>query len=703
MDAHTTQERTLLNGQAPAQLTSSTQLVADKDLAQAQVPDAVRELVTKVQAAIDELLAATELANCSIRKFRRQIASHLGLGKKGLEEKAELVNAMIQESVKKFAKQQETPAQRIAEIIEGAGKESKGAKQYVYLVTFSHLLPTTLAAGDFKDIANIGRDEIAECVRKAFDDPLPAASGQPGRKRQRTDGLVKKLVVFKESHADGTVHFHVAVLLWMPRTWCSAKETLRVRDGLACHFSCSHIQFWSTVRYGFYASLKKPEVDASPFLWSSDGSWPLGLVKEGTPGWSFLFEACNRPWNAAIWKARSEKAQKQAAEGRPDNSCGRNARFTKLDFMAIVLDKHLMTRAAIIAYTQDHGSEFMQRWVSQNQKKLKELLADAVEWGEAREAAKEERKSDWEILCAKAGEACAHCDACKYKEVAATFFEKNSKTMSRTRFAAALRNIILAGPAKTRMTPMLTGPSNTGKSTMLNPFDQLFGKKRVFHKPALKSKYALRNILNDKRFLYWDDFRPVHYAQETVEVSTLLSLFNGFPLEVNVSQSFNDGNVDFEWRHGAAVTAPQEGLWDAWGEVTPEDVRHMRNRFEQFVCHAVIKSLKDSDACAVHMCQWIVDGAAEADAREVLQAVVPSAPGFARGSEHEEQQELLGLSALVETVKIPVATATALKDEILALGAVHVQELAGEEWRALNSWAMLKPLEQRRLLTHVTA
>lgn len=249
---------------------------------------------------------------------------------------------------------------------------------------------------------------------------------------------------------------------------------------------------------------------------------------------------------------------------------------------------------------------------------------------------------------------------------------------------------------------MLTGPSNTGKSTLVNPFDELFGKSKVFHKPALKSKYALRNIINDKRFLLWDDFRPVHYAQETVEVSTLLSLFNGFPFEVNVSQSFNDGNVDFEWRRGALVTAPEEDLWQPRGVVAAEDVRHMRNRFEEFVCRAAVKKLKDSDACAIHMCKWIMDGAAEADAREVLRApVLLPLSDIAAGNGHGEGQELVGMSDLVRVAKLPAATAAALENEIKALGAIHVRELAAEDWKALRSWALVKPFEQKRLLGHV--
>jgi hypothetical protein len=77
-----------------------------------------------------------------------------------------------------------------------------------------------------------------------------------------------------------------------------------------------------------------------------------------------------------------------------------------------------------------------------------------------------------------------------------------------------LKDIVKNGPSKTCRVPMLVGPSNTGKSTVLYPFDDLFGPKQVFHKPALGSSFALRNIVQKKRFIFWDDYRPVEYAQE---------------------------------------------------------------------------------------------------------------------------------------------------------------------------------------------
>ena len=220
------------------------------------------------------------------------------------------------------------------------------------------------------------------------------------------------------------------------------------------------------------------------------------------------------------------------------------------------------------------------------------------------------------------------------------FFAANKKTLSKDHLATALRAIIMDGPAKTRRTPMLVGPSNTGKSTLVAPFVKLFGFRSVFHKPAgtsaprdrarvrgcpipvvsgvgvvgdgaplrgsddvpaghqasgvdrrqrspgcvrsaarpqpncvgsagaaeaMKSAFALRNILKDKRFLYWDDYRPVQYAQGTVEVGTVLSLFNGLPFEVQMPQNVHDGTL------GAASQATSDCLpWRPAGLLRPK-------------------------------------------------------------------------------------------------------------------------------------
>ena len=85
-----------------------------------------------------------------------------------------------------------------------------------------------------------------------------------------------------------------------------------------------------------------------------------------------------------------------------------------------------------------------------------------------------------------------HGHACSYNHAAAAFFAANSMSLSRVELAVALRNILVTGPAKTTRVPMIVGPTNSGKSTLVLPFDELHGFAHVFHKSALGSSFALR-------------------------------------------------------------------------------------------------------------------------------------------------------------------------------------------------------------------
>lgn len=64
------------------------------------------------------------------------------------------------------------------------------------------------------------------------------------------------------------------------------------------------------------------------------------------------------------------------------------------------------------------------------------------------------------------------------------FFENNAASLDQTRLAVSLRNIIVDGPAKSRRVPLIVGPSNSGKTTIILPFDEVFGHAHLFHKPA---------------------------------------------------------------------------------------------------------------------------------------------------------------------------------------------------------------------------
>ena len=594
----------------------------------------------------------------------------------------------------------DSAAEHMAQVIQEQ-EEKPGAKRAVYMITISRVLPETLQATGLRDVTKMSRGEVQECVRDAFDNPMTTPSG--GAPRTRDAGIVDKIVVFREAHSSGEIHFHVAVKFKgkESRVWCPAKRTLRSRHNMPSHFSCTH-QWWSAVRYGHVPSPKKPTVDPDPLVWTHDGR-TIDLYAES-----------QEPWLARAWKARREAHECESARK------GKGAKFNKTDLTSLILTERLFTKAAIMRYAKQHGTAAMVTFVNGHIRQLKEYIEDALEWDGAEDAEFRENETDWALLCRTADGQCALGDsACGYRSAAMEIFQHNSSNFDWRVLAKALRSIIINGPAKEVPVPMLVGSTNSGKSTICIPFDWLFGFKHVLHKPAKNSGFGLRNITKSKRFIFWDDYRPVEYAmlpKQAVPVDTFLSLFQGLPFEVQASQSFNDGNIDWSWKRGAVITAKEKELWAPRSGVTEEDVKHMRSRVREFRFSTIPEgSRRGVQPCPCCMARWIRDGAAAADAAPALApwpqaTTAPQGAGGAAGSgappagchAASAQEPVLGFAALMQKAAIPPEIAHALQQEAVALGAIDAREFMAADWQSLSAWSMLRPFQARRLLCLVS-
>lgn len=624
--------------------------------------------------AVSIVLPTLDVDAASLADLRCALCAHLNLPPDGLEARREEIARIAQNILQSSS----TPDDK-TRVMQDLGPEQAQHRSGVYLATVSNVLATTREAADLRDVARMSRQEVAASFADAFDNPI--RSPEKGGRPSNLTAVVRRMVVVQEFHASGLPHFHVAVQLHDRRSFMPAKKTLRLRRKIAVHFSCSHTQFWSALRYCVVPTVKKPEVDALPFPWS-----PSGEELD-------LFELAQRPFNADGWKRRREIADMAAS------AIGKKARFTKLDLTAIIISKNLSSKNALLEYAQTCGCEGMQQFVSQHQRRLTEYLEDAREWGKAGQEAERDRQSGWSLVCEAAARECPCGEQCGYAAAVRRIFEANISTLQESRLAVSLRNILLTGPSKTTRAPLIVGATNTGKTTLVLPFDKLFGQDRVFHKPALGSKFALRNLLRHKRFLLWDDYRPVEYAQGTVQVSTFLSLFTGQPFEVQVSQSFSDGNVDFQWREGCLMTAKAEGLWQPMGCVSAEDIRHMQSRVAVFVVNQPVACLKDIDPCEVCMSKWICAGATQHDASMLVNGMLPVAD-----TEKTEQrgQLLAGLEDLNKIAQLPDDQLRSFSNSLVELGARHVREVIVRDWETLPGFADLLPFPKRRLLTAVS-
>ena len=521
-------------------------------------------------------------------------------------------------------------------------EEDANARSTVYLVTFAAVLDATALEAEtpLKSLEGLTRADIRDAVLDAVQHPAEDTN-RNGRGRPRTQALeAVKLVVFLEEPR----HFHVALKLNGLSRFLPLKAALRQRGGLASHWSTSHTQWWSIVRYGVFTTERKPEVDLAPLVWFKTAGTLEGVRSGHGPCHEFaapgsrntivnLYEDAQEPFNANAWVKRRQQAE--ALANAPVHGSKKKAKvekYTQLDFTAMVLDKNLLTPNAVLAYVQEHGSHACQLYCMRNQKRLSELLDGAVQWRDAKQLHDLEQETDWGLVQRLATSSCSCCGQCVWWAAACDFFRRNHATVDGDLLAAALANVISNGPSKTARVPLIAGVTNAGKSLVLDPLINVFGRKAVDFCPAQGASMALSSLATSKgmRFIYWDEFSPTEYASRpprspTVPAITFKKLFAGQVFRVQVSQAHHDGNPDFRWTRGAALTAPLDGLWDVVAPVTREDVRHMQSRVIQFDAHVSIAgALQPIPHCAESWCWFVMQGSAAYASRMPRQ--VPAEP-----------------------------------------------------------------------------
>ena len=486
------------------------------------------------------------------------------------------------------------------------GDSDEQSQLQVYLVTAAKLVDDNdhvenvgeLKPPPLRDPATVSKLEFRTALQDNIANPIYEKK-RGGRPPTRTLDL-EVYVGVKEGEPEEQHHHAALKLFEAQHRFLPFKLAMRWRHQIATHWSTSHTQLWSAVRYVHCTTTHKRVVDRKPELWARDGR-KLNL-----------HAISQEPFQARAWNQHRESMMSE-----PFGKKSKKESFSKLDFSAAVLAHRLLTPSAVLAYVFEKGTKTMQLWVHCRQRKLKEFIQEALEMERAKAAVASENETEWALIERLSRGTCS-CgdDGCLWWSLASEFF-KNNTQIDKERLAASLRKVICMGPCKEARVPTIIGKPNCAKSTVLDPTRNVFGKEYVLGKPKLGAPNGALSRLakGNVRFIYFDDYRPVEYAtypkeNPTVPVTDFLALFCGQPLNIQVSQSFNDGHPSMEYHKGAAMTAKEDGLWTSRGDVTGEEIRHMQARVEIFrATHVVGEDPDDFDcspACAESWCRWIV-------------------------------------------------------------------------------------------------
>lgn len=258
--------------------------------------------------------------------------------------------------------------------------ERAQARQLVYLVTASHPRAQRSTCGVLLRAPNT---YSREWLRDAF---LDAAArpvyGDVGNRARHAAGSVRpaKMSVFKEFHladAAGVVnsHYHVAIKAEQKFMFMPIKRALLQKYGVATHWSPSHTEYWSAVRYCFWPTPNKPEgaLDRHYLLWCADG--------DHEP----LFEAAQQPATA---KALAGRRQSRVLSAAQDGQ--REPRPTEIDVWPLIVlhnirntDDNQEAHLQLIAKAKEACTPAMLSFLFRIRRRLPGLIDDVWQWEEA--------------------------------------------------------------------------------------------------------------------------------------------------------------------------------------------------------------------------------------------------------------------------------------------------------------------------------
>ena len=217
------------------------------------------------------------------------------------------------------------------------------AQLQVFLVTAAKLVNDEEHASEdaadslppLVDPCTLSKAAFHQAITDGLENPIYERSrgGRPPSRKIELDTYVG----VAEGKAGEHHHHAVVKLFGVNHRFLPFKLAMRMRSGIATHWSTTHSQLWSAIRYVHCTTDHKKIVDRKPLKWTRDGR-KLNL-----------FEESQEPFQVAGWKQLRESRMSEPLHKKPKKEI-----FTKLDFTAIILEHRLLTPNTVLEYMQEN-------------------------------------------------------------------------------------------------------------------------------------------------------------------------------------------------------------------------------------------------------------------------------------------------------------------------------------------------------------
>lgn len=320
------------------------------------------------------------------------------------------------------------------------------------------------------------------------------------QKTTKTNVKPVQWVVCQETHESGGYHYHMSIKFDGNIRWNSAKTYLLNTHNISVNFKDGHPNYISAYRY-----LKKTDKS----ILRSPNHPDLDLS---------VSPPTSKATKALIAKRRSKGQQNETTEGQPPKKC---KRLTKSNVMDIIKAKNIKTETELLALAStqaDNGLNSLKDFIANTPERVyRELLTKTWKMAGAENVLKRQNQNRMDRLNEVAKEPCvASCNDKQWLKMEEQVLKKNK--VNKYVFADLVRNILEKGRGKGRNL-MITGPTNCGKTFILNPLTLIF---KTFVNPS-SAKYAFVGM-QECELMLLNDFR---WSQDMIPWQEFLNLLEG--------------------------------------------------------------------------------------------------------------------------------------------------------------------------------
>jgi len=413
--------------------------------------------------------------------------------------------------------------------------------------------------------------------------------------------VVDHWAVCLEPHADGSgSHYHMAIKLSGTRRWKSVHQYIYRTYAISVNFSTNTCGYLAAYRYVC------KEKEYTDVLHSNTHP---NLREVSSP-------PTKKAFTAFAQNARKRRLSQMAGEGEPSTPShektpkpGKRLRLTGTEVTKFVIANNISTANELMAVANDRsaeGEDDLMNFVvaKKNEKNIQEVVDLA--WKISRAPQELMRNSNVDrmaIIVERSTESC--CAGCNGEWFNCAREVLRNNCINAYVFADALRQCLDKGRKKNNNI-LLVGPTNCGKSFLLNPVELLFSK--CFANPAT-GRYAWLG-LDECDVAYLNDLR---WSSELIGWNDFLLLLEGQTVHLSRPKNQFVTDMVIHRENTLPILATSKEAIEYIGKYNIRDQKEtdmMSSRWRMFTfTHSMAKEdIKDVAPCVRCFCALVVHG-----------------------------------------------------------------------------------------------